>query len=103
MSAPARHRPPVFWPVARPDLSGLPPFDEWVVEAACRGMVDKDEDENDQWHPHSKEAASLGKRFCNGCPVRLICGQWALAYGEKVGTWGGVDQWTRADMISGKS
>jgi WhiB family redox-sensing transcriptional regulator len=98
MSAPARHRPPVFQPTIRRDLPELPPLDEWILDAACRGQIDKDDDGNDQWHPHAQQDTSLGKQFCKGCLVRTTCLAWALAHDIKWGTWGGVDQWQREEL-----
>ena len=58
-------------------------------------MIDKDEDGDDQWHPKLREHAAYGKRFCEGCPVKQTCLDWAVAYDIREGTWGGKDQWER--------
>ena len=107
MTARTKRRPAVFQSAPAPTFLGLPSYDEWSLLAACRGEIEKDYDENDQWHPLKQENTAYGKRTCNGpdlkahpelaCPVRRVCLAWAEAHEIKWGTWGGKDQWERED------
>jgi WhiB family redox-sensing transcriptional regulator len=40
------------------------------------------------------------KRICGQCPVRLLCGRYALEHGEKFGVWGGLTETERRRMRS---
>lgn len=39
------------------------------------------------------------KEFCNPCPVRLQCLQWALQHHEQWGIWGGLDSRQRNKLL----
>jgi hypothetical protein len=80
-----------------------PPFDEWTLDAACRGMIDKDRRGDDQWHPKLRTSGRTdntapGKRFCRNCPVKKVCLETALANDIRIGTWGGLSEWERLPL-----
>lgn len=70
----------VAWPIAGFDLRR----EEWMVDAACRGMG------NALFYPDRGNTAPQLREICAGCPVRAEC----LAYGDEVspkhGFWGGL-------------
>ena len=64
----------------------MPEFtNHWQGEAACRGI------DADMITPSSLEAQGLITEYCDGCPVRADCGDYALIRpDESFGIWGGV-------------
>jgi hypothetical protein len=52
------------------------------------------------WFPRTGESPATGKALCGTCPARAKCLDWALAKGEKVGTWGGTTPDERTDILS---
>jgi WhiB family redox-sensing transcriptional regulator len=44
------------------------------------------------------EQIADAKAICRGCPVRLICLQYALANHHDDGVWGGYDEGERRDL-----
>lgn len=105
MTTRTKRRPAVLQSTPAPTFLGLPSYDEWSLRAACRDKIEKDEEDDDQWHPESAKNTWSGKQICNGpdlkelpqlaCPVRGVCLAWALENKIKWGTWGGMDQWER--------
>jgi hypothetical protein len=52
----------------------------------------------DLWIPENKtDPASDARAICQGCPVRLPCGEWALTRGEKHIVAGGYRLWVDED------
>lgn len=74
---------------------------EWQVHGSCRGM-----DSAVFFHPErergSKRAAreDAAKRVCEACPVRLQCAQHAIEAREPYGTWGGMSETERANVLA---
>jgi len=64
----------------------------WKAAAACSG-VDPDLF-YPEWPPtaESRDQAAEAKRVCRACPVRLECLAYALATGEELGIWGGLNE-----------
>lgn len=65
---------------------------EWMDRGACVGM------DADLFFPpagalHGDIAAA--KAVCAGCPVRQVCGDYALRNGIKFGIWGGMSELDR--------
>lgn len=80
----------------------LPPVgtedENWRVHALCRNHPDPDP----LWSPHNPEDAERGKQICNLCPVRVRCAEYAMTRREPHGTWGGVSEWERHFLLTGK-
>lgn len=66
----------------------------WRIEAACVGAppgVFFPVPTGKQRLPkYTRSAAAKAKRFCNACPVRAECLDFAITNGEREGVWGGV-------------
>ena len=61
----------------------------WRDHAACRDA------DPVLFFPAGTSAAALAqasraKRVCEGCPVRVMCLDWALTTGREIGVWGGT-------------
>ena len=73
---------------------------EWQQDAACRGM-----DTEVFFHPDNergprraaREAAA--KAVCAQCPVREQCAEHALRVREPFGTWGGLSESEREEIL----
>lgn len=80
----------------------LPPVgmedEDWRVQALCRNHPDPDP----IWNPYRPEDAEIGKQICNGCPVKIRCGEYAMTRREPHGTWGGITEWERHFLLTGK-
>lgn len=73
-----------------------PALQDWKVDAACRDY------DPEYWFPSSKSESAMGKEVCHYCPVRETCLLRSLENNEIFGTWGGVDEWDRAQMMNRK-
>ncbi|GAA2025302.1 hypothetical protein GCM10009839_24170 [Catenulispora yoronensis] len=64
---------------------------QWQAAAACRGLPSaaffSPTGERGEARERREQAA---KRICAGCPVREECAAFAVALGERHGTWGGL-------------
>ncbi|MBW0104385.1 WhiB family transcriptional regulator [Pseudonocardia sp. KRD291] len=73
---------------------------DWQRQAACRGM-----DAAAFFHPPGERGPAWrrreeqAKQVCAGCPVRQECLQHSLQIEEPFGTWGGVGERERWDMV----
>lgn len=80
----------------------LPPVgtedEEWRLQALCRDHENPDP----IWNPNRSEDAELGKSICSQCPVKLRCGEYAMTRHEPHGTWGGITEWERHFLLTGK-
>jgi WhiB family transcriptional regulator, redox-sensing transcriptional regulator len=47
-------------------------------------------------------ANRAAKRVCAGCPARAECLQYSLVNEEEHGTWGGLDEWERRDLLAAR-
>lgn len=63
------------------------PMGPWAARAACRGKNPA------WWFPLPGRGVSYraARPVCEGCPVRRPCLDYALAAGEELGMWGGLD------------
>lgn len=64
----------------------------WVSAAACRNMPPS------TMFPHEGESLAAALAVCRGCPVRAACLEYALAYPEHYGVWGGTSERERRRM-----
>jgi WhiB family redox-sensing transcriptional regulator len=72
---------------------------DWQARALCR------DHDPEIFHPQGiqLQAKSMEAiRICHECPVEKICGEWALAKGEKFGVWGGMSEIDRDALIRGQ-
>jgi WhiB family redox-sensing transcriptional regulator len=74
---------------------------EWMSDAACKYEAP------DLFFPegYGKEPREKTERaiaICNRCPVKQACFDYSLATRQRHGTWGGVDERTRAKLLIGK-
>jgi WhiB family redox-sensing transcriptional regulator len=44
----------------------------------------------------------MGKQICATCPVKIRCAEYAMTRKEPHGTWGGVTEWERHFLLTGK-
>lgn len=80
---------------ARRKIRGDPLW--WQELAACRNADDSifitfGDRDDDPWYPSDEALA-----FCNICPVRVVCLDWALVHKE-LGTWGGTSEYQRRQL-----
>lgn len=69
---------------AMTDLPELPPVQDWLDKAQCRGMG------NAIFYPERGRNAIEAKATCIGCPVKLECAQDAVDIHLLYGTFGGM-------------
>ena len=73
---------------------------DWQLNAACR-----DANTDVFFHPpgeprrRRQQRISAAKQDCAGCPVIAQCREHALAAVEPYGTWGGLSEDERADLL----
>ena len=65
----------------------------WKQGAACKGV------DADIFYPASDEEADDAKIVCRSCEVREMCLEYALAYRERDGIWGGATERERRRII----
>lgn len=58
----------------------------WQENANCLGV------DPDLFFPERGASTREAKAVCRGCEVRVECLEYALAYGEKFGIWGGLSE-----------
>ena len=75
----------------------------WRDHANCRGtalaLFFHPEGERD---PERSRREARAKAFCRGCPVRSECLQEALADNNSYGTWGGMSERERRQVIAAR-
>lgn len=68
----------------------------WRDRAACRNVPTRvfipADEEDEPYYPSSEQL-----KFCNTCPVKVECLQYALDHHE-VGTWGGTTTYQRTQL-----
>lgn len=69
------------------------PTQIWRQRAACRGV------DPDIFYPVTDEEAEDAKTVCDACDVRQPCLEWALAYREHDGVWGGTTERERRRIV----
>lgn len=71
--------------------------DGWQDEAACRDSdIELFFPIDGERGPLRADRERAAKSVCAACPVRLPCLDYALAYGETHGIWGGLTEEERA-------
>lgn len=68
---------------------------DWQHRAACRGTADRHlfiSDHNTKTTVRHDAEQYVIEEFCQRCPVRIDCLNFALANNEKHGVWGGIGQ-----------
>lgn len=83
-------------------LDPLPPLgtedEEWRIDGLCRDHPDPDP----IWIPNDQRDTGLGVAICNTCPVKVRCGEYAMTRREPHGTWGGITEWERHFLLTGR-
>ena len=79
-----------------PETPGKP---DWRLQGACR-----DHDDPDIWHATGNTRASrieqaAATAICGGCPVKAMCRQWSIATRQAYGTWGGMTEGERRQLL----
>jgi WhiB family redox-sensing transcriptional regulator len=64
----------------------------WMNDAACEGA------DLDLFFPTRGEATKAAVAYCNACPVKAECLEYALDHFEHHGIWGGVSERARRTM-----
>lgn len=66
---------------------------EWQIDAACKGSdPDVFYADSARTKEQNDTAERIAKAICFGCVVREECLDYAIANGEKTGTWGGLNE-----------
>jgi WhiB family transcriptional regulator, redox-sensing transcriptional regulator len=85
---------PQAWP-ATPEQ-----FWTWQMEAACRqvdtGLFYSPEGERG---PRKERREAAAKQICGTCRVRELCAAYAVATREPYGTWGGLSEHDRRELV----
>lgn len=58
----------------------------WRQQAACRGL------DPELFHPRRGESTAMARATCAACPVRTVCAEHAVSFGERHGIWGGTSE-----------
>ncbi|MHC3392056.1 WhiB family transcriptional regulator [Streptomyces lavendulocolor] len=69
---------------ARPAAAGASRPLDWQTDALCA------QTDPELFHPEQGGTTAYAKRICLACEVRIECLEYALAYGENQGVWGGM-------------
>lgn len=67
----------------------------WMEHAACARVP------VDLWHPEPGDVETLARAraVCSACPVRALCGEWAVVRREPHGVWGGLTEPERRTLV----
>jgi WhiB family transcriptional regulator, redox-sensing transcriptional regulator len=65
----------------------------WRKRAACQGV------DPEVFYPVSEDDAENAKVICGQCPVREACLEYAIAYRERDGVWGGATERERRRIV----
>ena len=57
---------------------------QWMARARCKDRTDL------EWFPDKGQHAKETIKFCEGCPVRRQCFDYAIKHNLDDGIWGGV-------------
>lgn len=60
--------------------------EDWVADAACRGM------NAELFYPGRGDSTAAARAACASCPVSAQCLEYALRIGEKHGIWGNTSE-----------
>jgi WhiB family transcriptional regulator, redox-sensing transcriptional regulator len=98
----ARHEPPgppvpaavPAWP------SSMEEFWSWHMAAACR-QVDTNlfYSPEGERGPRKERREAAAKQVCRTCPVVELCAAYAVATREPYGTWGGLSEGDRRELV----
>jgi WhiB family transcriptional regulator, redox-sensing transcriptional regulator len=80
--------------------STLEEFWDWHMEAACR-RVDTTlfYSPEGERGPRKERREAAAKQVCGSCRVRELCAAYAIATREPYGTWGGLSEHDRRELI----
>lgn len=79
---------------------------EGANSAQLRALIDRSKEaggtpcmnEPELWWSFDPSEIRFAKDLCGTCPVRMLCGKWALEAPEREGVWGGMDADERATI-----
>lgn len=77
------------------DLPVLAQREDWIADAACRGM------DPGLFFPDRNEPTGPIKAICAECPVQADCLDYAIRTGQKYGIWGGTSEKQRRQLRRG--
>ena len=85
---------PQAWPAT------LEEFWSWHMQAACR-QVDTSlfYSPEGERGPRKERREAAAKQVCGACKVVELCGAYALATREPYGTWGGLSENDRRELV----
>jgi WhiB family transcriptional regulator, redox-sensing transcriptional regulator len=87
-------------PAIRAWPATLEEFWSWHMEAACRrvdtGLFYSPEGERG---PRKERREAAAKQVCGACRVVELCAAYALATREPYGTWGGLSESDRRELV----
>ena len=67
----------------------FPERPEWMMAAACRTI---DPPEVSRFFPTSGGSVAAAREYCERCPVRVECGDYAIENRVHHGVWGGMSE-----------
>jgi WhiB family transcriptional regulator, redox-sensing transcriptional regulator len=75
-------------------------FWTWQLEAACR-QVDTSlfYSPEGERGPRKERREAAAKQICGACKVRELCAAYAVATREPYGTWGGLSEQDRRELV----
>jgi WhiB family redox-sensing transcriptional regulator len=77
------------------DLADDPDQQDWQERALCA------QTDPEAFFPEKGGSTREAKRICSGCEVRAECLEYALAFDERFGIWGGLSERERRKLKRG--
>ncbi|HEY3894783.1 MAG TPA: WhiB family transcriptional regulator [Pseudonocardiaceae bacterium] len=77
------------------DLADGPDQQDWQERALCA------QTDPEAFFPEKGGSTREAKRICSGCEVRAECLEYALAFDERFGIWGGLSERERRKLKRG--
>jgi WhiB family redox-sensing transcriptional regulator len=68
----------------------------WQEKANCLGL------DTDLFFPERGQLTLGARKVCDNCEVRTQCLEFAIAHGERWGTWGGLSETQRREFKRGR-
>jgi WhiB family redox-sensing transcriptional regulator len=67
----------------------FPPRPEWMLSAACRTI---DPPDPGRFFPTSGGSVTAAREYCERCPVKAECAEYAIEHRVHHGVWGGLSE-----------
>jgi WhiB family redox-sensing transcriptional regulator len=70
------------------------PSEDWRLKGLCAGT-----DDPETWFPYPNITDEVAESACDGCLVKQQCLQWSLDHKIREGTWGGMSENRRLELL----